>query len=252
MKYLLSIILICISILSVLFWDLSFSSIFLTVSSILIIVALLLDKDKIKNKIIKLICIAYKYLVFVFVVSFIIVESLILISIKDNTDIGINENIDTVIVLGAKVNGYEISDTLKLRLDKVVDFYKYNPEIDIIVSGGQGKEELVSEGYAMKKYLISKNKDSQKIIVEDKATTTLENIIYSKKILNKLNQENDKVMVITSDYHLFRAMSIGKILDLNIVSGLCYESSMSTKLYYMIREYPTMIIDLFRSNLQNY
>ena len=92
-----------------------------------------------------------------------------------------------MIVLGAKVNGTEVSNTLKLRLDKAIEYYNKHKSVNIIVSGGQGNDENITEALAMKNYLVSNGVNINNIIEENKATTTLENIIYSKKILDNMN-----------------------------------------------------------------
>ena len=150
-----------------------------------------------------------------------------------------------MLILGAKVNENGISKTLKLRLDKAIEYYNYNKDINIIVSGGQGKDEIMTEALAMKNYLVENNVDEEKIILEDKATTTLENIIFSKEIIEGLNL-GARILIVTSDYHLFRGRFIASILGF-ANEGLCSISSWSSRLYYMIREYPTSIIDLYRS-----
>ncbi len=97
-------------------------------------------------------------------------------------------------------------------------------------------------------YLVDNDVSKNNIIKEDKATTTLENIIYSKEILKGHNKEKNKVLIVTNDYHLFRARLIAKILDLK-TEGLSSKSSLSGRLYYMIREYPTTLIDIVRSTV---
>ncbi len=57
---------------------------------------------------------------------------------------------------------------------------------------------------------------------------------------------NNRVLIVTSDYHLFRGRFIASILGIDN-EGLCSISSLSSRMYYMIREYPTSIIDLYRS-----
>lgn len=238
--------LILLNILAFIEWGVSFSTIFLMVVSILIGFVFLLKKISNKNKFLNIFYKIYSCLVLIFIVSFVIIEGLILLNITTTNDIDKIGNVDTVIVLGAKVNGYKISDTLRHRLDKSIEYYNKNKDINIIVTGGQGNEENISEALAMNNYLVEQGVEASKIIMEDKATTTLENIIFSKDILEKMDKENDKVLIVTNDYHLFRARLIACILGLEN-EGLCYESSLSGRLYYMIREYPTMVIDLFRS-----
>ena len=171
-------------------------------------------------------------------------QSLIFLNINETKDIDKVDNIDTIIVLGAKVNGTEVSKTLKLRLDKDIEYYNKHKDINIIVSGGQGNNEDITEALAMKNYLVSNGVNINNIIEENKATTTLENIMYSKKILDNMNHKG-KVLIVTSDYHLLRGRFIASMLGIEN-EGLCSISSISGRLYYMIREYPTSIIDLVR------
>ena len=92
---------------------------------------------------------------------------------------------DAVIVLGAAVHGKTPSLTLKKRLDKAVEYHAQNPNAVIVVSGGQGAQEDISEAEAMKIYLIENGVKSDKIIKEENATSTYENFKFSKEILTK-------------------------------------------------------------------
>ena len=58
-----------------------------------------------------------------------------------------------IIVLGAQVRGRKITDSLKRRLDCASEYLKEHPEVHVIVSGGQGKDEEVTEAYAMARYI---------------------------------------------------------------------------------------------------
>lgn len=236
---------IIIGVLSILEWGISFSSIFLIVSMALIYIVFSRRDLCSKSKHLNIIYNIYKIIIIIFVSSFLLLEGLILLNINETKDADKVDNIDTMIVLGAKVNGTEISNTLKLRLDKAIEYYNKHKSVNIIVSGGQGNDENITEALAMKNYLISNGVNSNNIIEENKATTTLENIIYSKKILDNINNKG-KVLIVTSDYHLFRGRLIASILGIEN-EGICSTSSISGRLYYMIREYPTSIIDLVKS-----
>lgn len=236
---------IIIGVLSILEWGISFSSIFLIVSMALIYIVFSRRDLCSKSKHLNIIYNIYKIIIIIFVSSFLLLEGLILLNINETKDVDKVDNIDTMIVLGAKVNGTEISNTLKLRLDKAIEYYNKHKSVNIIVSGGQGNDENITEALAMKNYLISNGVNSNNIIEENKATTTLENIIYSKKILDNMNNKG-KVLIVTSDYHLFRGRLIASILGIEN-EGICSTSSISGRLYYMIREYPTSIIDLVKS-----
>lgn len=227
-------------------WNISFSSICIIISMILIYVLISAKNISYKNKYTKLIYKIYRFVMMLFLSTFIILQGAITINFHRTSDVKSIENVNTMIILGAKVNEYGISKTLKRRLDKAIEYYNTNKNINnIIVSGGQGSDEVVTEALAMKNYLVKNGVSKDKIIMEDKATTTLENIIFSKKIITDKNLKG-KVLIVTSDYHLFRGQFIASILGIDN-EGLCSISPLSSRIYYMIREYPTSIIDIYRS-----
>lgn len=227
-------------------WNISFSSICIIISMILIYVLISAKNISYKNKYTKLIYKIYRFVMMLFLSTFIILQGAITINFHRTSDVKSIENVNTMIILGAKVNEDGISKTLKRRLDKAIEYYNTNKNINnIIVSGGQGSDEVVTEALAMKNYLVKNGVSKDKIIMEDKATTTLENIIFSKKIITDKNLKG-KVLIVTSDYHLFRGQFIASILGIDN-EGLCSISPLSSRIYYMIREYPTSIIDVYRS-----
>lgn len=227
-------------------WNISFSSICIIISMIQIYVLISAKNISYKNKYTKLIYKIYRFVMMLFLSTFIILQGAITINFHRTSDVKSIENVNTMIILGAKVNEDGISKTLKRRLDKAIEYYNTNKNINnIIVSGGQGSDEVVTEALAMKNYLVKNGVSKDKIIMEDKATTTLENIIFSKKIITDKNLKG-KVLIVTSDYHLFRGQFIASILGIDN-EGLCSISPLSSRIYYMIREYPTSIIDIYRS-----
>lgn len=112
---------------------------------------------------------------------------------------------DAVIVLGAAVRGEQPSLTLIHRLNKAVEYHNENPDALIVVSGGKGSGENVTEAEAMEKYLKQKGVNQKKIIKEDKADSTYTNFLYSKEILDKELGENYTVAYITNEFHIWRA-----------------------------------------------
>lgn len=226
-------------------WGLSFSTVFIVVSTLLIYLLISARNIAYKNKYTKVIYKIYKAVMILFITSFILLQSAIIINMYKTQDVNSTNSMSTMIVLGAKVNKDGVSKTLKQRLDKAMEYYNQNKHINIIVSGGQGKDEVMTEASAMKNYLVENGVDEDNIILENKATTTLENIMFSKDIMEDLNLEN-KALIVTSDYHLFRGRFIASILGIDN-EGLCSTSSLSSRIYYMIREYPTSIIDFYRS-----
>ncbi|WP_455538865.1 YdcF family protein [Terrisporobacter sp.] len=242
----LMIILLVPIILSLIEWHISFSTIFVIVSMILLYILIGCKEFAYKNKYTKIIYKIYRGIMILFISTFIFLEGAIIINMYRTKDVNsIDNNINTMIILGAKVNKDGVSKTLKLRLDKAIEYYNIKKNINIIVSGGQGCDEISTEALAMKNYLIKNGVPKNKIIMENKATTTLENIVFSKRIIENRNLKG-KVLIVTSDYHLFRGQFISSILGIDN-EGLCSISPLSGRIYYMIREYSTSVIDLYKS-----
>lgn len=135
--------------------------------------------------------------------SFVIfmIYSLFLMSLPGKKDF------DYVIIHGAGlINGEKISKLLQERLDKAIDVYLKDPSPTILIpSGGKGSDESVSEAEAMKGYLLEKGIPESDIIMEDKSTTTLENLQFSKNIID--SREGRKyTALVTSNYHVYRAL----------------------------------------------
>ena len=109
---------------------------------------------------------------------------------------------DYVIVLGARVNGTKVSRNLKYRLDTALDYLKDNPGCKIVVTGGQGKGEDITEGQAMEDYLVQHGTDPGIILKEEKSENTEENLRYSMDIIK---DNSAKVVVVSNNFHIYRA-----------------------------------------------
>ncbi len=118
---------------------------------------------------------------------------------------------DYAIILGAKVNGETPSLSLRYRLDAALEYANKHPHVQLILSGGKGPGEDISEGESMKKYLVGNGIDENRLIVESKSTSTYENIMNSKAMMPSSKKS---VTIISSDYHLERAKRIARILNL--------------------------------------
>ncbi|WP_252502519.1 YdcF family protein [Sporosarcina sp. Marseille-Q4943] len=115
------------------------------------------------------------------------------------------------IILGAKVNGETPSLTLRYRLEKALSYAETYPDVNFILSGGQGPDEDIAEGEAMRRYLTENGVKEERLLLETESTSTYENLLYSKKLLPK---DVNAVTIITSDFHLARARMIAASLDL--------------------------------------
>ena len=117
---------------------------------------------------------------------------------------------DAIVVLGAGVHGEKVTYPLKTRLDKAIEYHRKNPSALSVVSGGKGYQETVTESYAMEKYLVENGVNPEVIIKEEKATSTEENMRFSKEILDGRFENDSNVLVITNSFHIYRGVSIAK------------------------------------------
>ena len=123
-------------------------------------------------------------------------------------------NADYVLVLGYQLNDNQMSETLEYRLEKTYNYAKKNENSILVLCGGITRENTVSEAEVMKTYLINKGIDENKIVTEDQSTDTIENIHNSLEYINK----NSKIVVISSNYHVFRAKEICKSVGIDAKS----------------------------------
>ncbi len=120
----------------------------------------------------------------------------------------------TLIVLGCKVKDGRPSLMLKRRLDAAYGYLSEHESVSVVVSGGKGNDELISEAECMKQYLTSKGISADRIFMEDKSTTTKENLIFSRNII-EANGLSQTVTLVTDGYHQKRAEMLAENLDIH-------------------------------------
>lgn len=171
------------------------------------------------------------------IILFAVVEGMIISGMKEKT----NEQYDYVIVLGARVRGTTVTKSLRKRLDKAFEYIEKNDNTILVLSGGQGNGEDVSEAQAMYDYLVQKGVDKSRLLLEDKSTSIVENIEYSMKIIEK-NSQNATVEVgfITNNFHVFRAELVCRNMGYDI-KGIPAKSDNKLLVNYMFREFFALV-----------
>ncbi len=139
-----------------------------------------------------------------------------------------------VIVLGAQINGTEITDSLRRRLDRAVFYLHSHPDTTVIVSGGQGKGEDLTEAEAMASYLIGKGIDPHRVIQEKKSTTTKENLQFSAVYIK---DKRANVGIVTNNFHMYRAKEYGRRLSYPHIYGIPAGTSPVLFFNYVTREF---------------
>ena len=128
--------------------------------------------------------------------------------------------VDAVIVLGAGVNGEVPSATLRTRIHAARAYMERYPEIPVVLSGGQGSGEFITEAECMRRELVWGNDAwEQRLLLEERSTSTAENFAFSREILEAHGIDTDTAVigVVTNDFHIFRAELIAERTGLETV-----------------------------------
>lgn len=162
-------------------------------------------------------------------------------------------NKDFIIILGCGIRkDGTLLPLLKGRVDRAIDFYNKQyaatgKKAVFVPSGGQGSDEIISEGEAMKRYLIEHGIPAQQIVPETKSTNTLENMKFSKAIIDEINPKSN-VVFSTTNYHIFRSGMLA------YDAGIKAEGIGSkTKWYFwpnaFVREFVGMLVKYWKQSL---
>ncbi len=124
-------------------------------------------------------------------------------------------NFNYIIIHGCGLAGGErMTKLLSNRVDRAIRIYrKCRVKPIIIPSGGQGEDEKLSEAQAMKSYLLGNGIPPEHIIMEDRSTTTRENLIFSKQIINS-RPGKKKIALVSSNYHIYRCLCLARELGM--------------------------------------
>jgi len=144
---------------------------------------------------------------------------------------------DYAIVLGAGVNGDVPSLSLKNRLDAALEYAEEYPQSKLIVSGGQGPRENISEAECMRRWLEERGVEAERIIMEDKASSTEENLKFSQEIIEAQGGDpKGRVAIVTAEYHLCRAKTMAEELGMEPVGVAAHTTNPVLMVNYFIRE----------------
>lgn len=114
-------------------------------------------------------------------------------------------NPQVMVILGCQVKSWGPSILLQDRLDKALDYWKDNPDITIVVSGGQGPDEHISEAQAMYDYLVENGVNGKQIVQENQSQNTIQNLAFTKVLLEEKGYDTDSdVVVVSNGFHLTR------------------------------------------------
>lgn len=153
-----------------------------------------------------------------------------------------------IIVLGSGLlEGKRVSPLLASRIMKAKEFgerqyQKTGMRPLIILSGGQGADEKLPEGQAMKDYALAHGMQDFTLIAETKSKNTYQNMLFSKRILEEKQIDLKAGLFATSDYHTFRASGYARYVGLEI-DGLGAKTSKFFIPNAFLREYIAILMN---------
>lgn len=180
--------------------------------------------------------------------------------------------LDYVIVLGPRVTEKADSSSMKRRLDKAMEYEEENPDTILVLSGGKGKGETVSEAMEMFLYLTYNGVSPEQLLLEEHSASTVENIAYSKLLIerdrrSKKQREGrpeflqgpgapelvpDKPLeigILTSNYHVYRAELTAARWGIENVSGIAADSDPVLFVHMCVRECASILKDRLMGNM---
>lgn len=134
------------------------------------------------------------------------------------------------------LDGERVSKLLSNRIDKAIKvFHRSKDKAVIICSGGKGSNETISEAEAIARYLKEKGIPKDHILLEDKSTTTKENLLFSNNIITSRGGSK-RTALVSSNYHIYRCVLLAHELKIK-----CVGIGAKTAFYYwpsaVIREF---------------
>ncbi len=147
------------------------------------------------------------------------------------------ESCDYVVVLGAKVRQSGPSASLWDRIYGARDYLEEHPNVIAVVSGGQGEDEPMTEAMAMYEKLVELGIDENRIWMEDRATSTWENLNFSLDLIEeKTGIRPDNIGIVSSEYHLFRASLFADACGVESVLIPARTSVITQRINHFMRE----------------
>ena len=148
-----------------------------------------------------------------------------------------DETCQYMLVLGAKVRNDGPSVSLMDRIKATAAYMEAHPDVIAIVSGGKGPDEPITEAQCMFEQLVKLGVDPERIWLEDQATSTWENLHFAMNLIQeKTGQRPEKIGLLSSEYHLFRAKMFARACGVEAVGIPARTSRISQMVNHFMRE----------------
>lgn len=161
-----------------------------------------------------------------------------------NSHQAVPEDLDSetvFIVYGAGLQGEKPGRTLQKRLNKTLELYENCPDAYIVVTGGQGENEVRTEASAMKEYLLERGIREERILLEDKARDTKQNIVYSLELIEKAGIESYTKVSVSNAFHIPRIILLWDMYGETSEIALAEDPQLQYIFATLVREYMSYV-----------
>ena len=148
------------------------------------------------------------------------------------------QSADYVIVLGCKVNGTVPSQEFQARIEKAAEYLNAHPSSKAVTTGGQLGQERIAEARAAAKELEALGVEPGRILQETESKNTRQNMLFSRVVIEADGgSADDCVLVVSSAFHLYRAVGLAEQAGFTDVSTLGAWGRAILVPHYFAREY---------------
>lgn len=159
---------------------------------------------------------------------------------------GQTDDLDYIIVLGAQVKGERPSRALRMRIETAADYLREHPGVQAVLSGGQGPGEHMTEAQCMRNVLVEMGISEDRLILEDRSTSTWENLEFSAELIPL---KRAGVGLVTQNFHVYRSVQLARRQQYQCVSGIAAPSEPVNFPHFMVREAFALVKEKLVGNL---
>ncbi len=157
-----------------------------------------------------------------------------------------SKDLDYVVVLGAHVQGETPSKALRKRLEAALDYGKKNPDAILVLTGGQGSGEDITEAECMRRWLTKRGIPEERLVLEDSSTSTRENLLFAKA-LTGCHQK--RTGILSNDFHIYRALQLARHLGYEQAEGIAASSDLILQPHSVVREIFALVKEKITGNI---
>ena len=157
-----------------------------------------------------------------------------------------SSGLDYVVVLGAQVKGEVPSKALHKRLVKALQYLRENEDTMLILSGGQGPGEEITEAECMRRWLAAQGVKPEKMILEEDSVSTRENLEFSERMTDCADRRTG---ILSNNFHVYRAVRLARKLGYQYAQGIAADSDSIMQVHYVVREVFALVKEKLKGNI---